>query len=198
MSKTILGLVMVAVLSVPQSASAFGWRAWRTAYYSYYYPVPVVAYSPVVFCVPAYTATVIAPVAAAPRSLAQPIPAPPSRAPATPRTQEPPLSAPATPGISESRKVPGATEELSYFNAYALAVTDAGSLIADRCRVSFWNLTDRPLTVKVADQSYVVQRNSQSMPMELSRQFVWRVDGREPQQERLPEGESGLVIVIRR
>src|SRR5207245_1651883 len=138
----------------------------------------------------AYAPLMAAPAIAALGPLAQPVPAPPSRQPTLPRTQEPPLSTPAAPSVRESRKVPGISEAHSYFNAYALAATDVAKPAADRCRVSFWNLTERSLTLKVAGQTYVVQRNSQSQPLEVERQFAWRVDEREPQQERVPEGES--------
>lgn len=201
---TTLMLSALALTALPTPASAFGWRYWR---WSAYYRAPVVVAAPPVlvvaappvYCLPAatYAPSVLAP-SAAPRPLAQPVPAPPSGgSQAAPRTQEPPLSAPPPPTPASPGRSPGVTESRSYFNSYALAGADLKPA-GDRCRVSFWNLTDGPVTVKVGDQAYSLSSNSQSQNLDLQRQFVWRVDDREPQWERVADGESGLVIVIRR
>lgn len=196
MSRTALPLAALALLTVVAPAPAFGWRHARTAYYV---QAPVlVAAAPAVVCVPAaaYVPTVLAPPPA--RPLAQPVAAPPSRGPVQPpRTQEPPLNVPAPPTPAQPSRGPGVTESRSYFNAYTVASADVKPA-ADHCRVSFWNLTERPVTVKVGDHSYAVASNSQSESLELQRQFVWRVDEREPQSERVADGQTGLVIVIRR
>jgi hypothetical protein len=187
-SARLLAVLTLAVL--PLSAPAFGWRQPRTVYC--YYPATVVVVAPVAYgeSMPLWTA----PPVAAPRPLAQPVPAPPSRTPLGPqRTQEPPLNAPT---IRESRKE--LSDGAPYYNAYALASTDAPRPAGDRCRVTFWNLTDHAITLKVGDQLQRIVRNEQSRPLELDRQFIWRVDDREPQTERVPAGETGLVIVIRR
>jgi hypothetical protein len=134
-----------------------------------------------------------------PRPLAQPVPAPPSRNPlAPPRTQEPPLGAPSTPNVRESRRVPNVADAQPFYNAYPLALGNDPAPATGRCRVSVWNLTGQPVSLKIGDQQQVVPRNEQSRPLEVDRQFIWRVDDREPQNERVPAGEAGLVIVLRR
>src|SRR5438270_23615 len=99
---TTLLLSALALTALPTPASAFGWR-WRS---TAYYRTPVVVAAPVLvvaappaYCLPGltYTPSVLAP-SAAPRPLAQPVPAPPSGGlQGAPRTQEPPLSAPPPP-----------------------------------------------------------------------------------------------------
>jgi len=42
------------------------------------------------------------------------------------------------------------------------------------------------------------RRAGKSVKLDLARQFVWRVDSRDQLQERVPDSEAGLEIVIRR
>jgi hypothetical protein len=195
MSALVRGIAMVGVLLVPAVASANGLRlrSQQTTHYSYpstsYYFYP--AYYPshsVVECLPVApsvmpraTTTAEPPQAGAPRKLAQPVPAPasPEKGSETPRGA----------GVSESR---------SYFSAYAVVVRDAQPRPAnDRARVGFWNLSNADITLTVANQAYALQRGK-SLTLDLPREFVWRVDSREPQNEKMPENESALEIVIRR
>jgi hypothetical protein len=63
--------------------------------------------------------------------------------------------------------------------------------------VGFWNLTDRNLTVSVAGQAHPIPRGK-ILKLEVGRQFVWRVEGHEPQNEIVPMENSGVEIVLRR
>jgi hypothetical protein len=111
----------------------------------------------------------------------------------TPRGSEPPR-------VSESPKVgesPRVSETHSYFDAYPVAPRAGEKPNATHCAVGFWNLTDHDVRLTVAGQSYPLGRG-QNMKLDLDRQFVWRVDQREPQNEQIPASESALEIVIRR
>jgi len=66
-----------------------------------------------------------------------------------------------------------------------------------RLTAGFWNLTDHDLTIKVDGQSHVVARGK-NLPLEVGRQFVWQIEGRDPQREQIATGESAIEIVIRR
>ena len=68
---------------------------------------------------------------------------------------------------------------------------------ADRFSIAFWNLSNSDLVLKVASRSYPLPRNK-NLQLEMDRDFVWQVEGREAQVERIPTNESGLEIVIRR
>lgn len=205
---------LTALLILALAAPAHGWWHWpRTV--THYYPAPAVvtAYptvvvptvpvyaAPVAFCPPAAVAL---PVLPSVRPYARPtpagpstIPTPPTRptapsaapapTPAGPRTQEPPMST--GPAVSESRS--------SYFNAYAVAPRDTAPADSARCPVGFWNLTGQDLTITVANQTHTLPRG-QRLKVDLDRQFVWRVEQREPQNQRVPDGEAALEIVIRR
>jgi len=63
--------------------------------------------------------------------------------------------------------------------------------------VAFWNLTDQDLALRIDGKPQPLQRG-QSITLDLGRQFVWQVEGRDPQRENIPLGESALEIVIRR
>jgi hypothetical protein len=85
----------------------------------------------------------------------------------------------------------------SYYDAYAVAPRGPTSSVGDRCSVAFWNLTGHELTIKVDGQGHAISAGK-SIPLEVGRQFVWKIEGREPQTERIATGESALEIVIRR
>jgi hypothetical protein len=91
------------------------------------------------------------------------------------------------PAVSESR----------FYDVFAVAPGDRTRPAADRCSVAFWNLSGQDLTLTVAGQKQTIVRGK-SLTLELDRQFVWQVEGRESQAERVPATESGLEIVIRR
>jgi hypothetical protein len=190
MSALARGLVVIGLVLLPAMAAANGLRVRSQQSYYYYYPTTAYYYYPTysaAVCVeeaaPTFAPRPTQEPAPAPRKLAQPVPAGPSAGPA--KTAEPPRS----PGVNESR---------SYFSAYAVAPRDAQpQLAADRARVGFWNLSPVDITLTVANQAYTLPRGK-SVKLELPRQFVWRVDAREPQNEKMPESQTALEIVIRR
>jgi hypothetical protein len=190
MSALVRGLAVIGLVVLPAMAAGNGLRMrsqQQSSYYYYpttsYYYYPTATAAVCVAEAPTFAPRATQEPALAPRKLAQPVPAGPSAG--TGKTVEPPRS----PGVNESR---------SYFSAYAVAPRDAQPrLAADRARVGFWNLSEVDLTLTIANQAYTLPRGK-SVKLELPRQFVWRVDAREPQSEKMPESESALEIVIRR
>jgi hypothetical protein len=67
----------------------------------------------------------------------------------------------------------------------------------DRKSVTFWNLTDAALTLKIDGQNQVVPAKS-SQTFEVAGEFAWRVEGREPEVGRVATEEAGVTIVIGR
>lgn len=165
------GLVLVVAVA---PAHAFGWRWSRSSYSSpvVYYSAPV--YVTPIRCVPIATAP--------PRMLAVPTPAPPTQ------TKEPPLGPGGAPKISESYY-----HERRYSPPTA---PNAATVAAEKCRVGFWNVTGRDLTLTIAGQIYPLPRNG-SLTLDLSRAFTWQVDQRTPLSERVPESLTAHEIVIR-
>ncbi len=133
-----------------------------------------------------------APTTPAQRSYATPTAAPPSTTP-PPLVEPPPTTKPSVPG----ERPPAVSESASYFDTYAVAPRSGSRPTGDRCTVGFWNLSDRDITVKVDGQPHTVVRGK-SLPLEVGREFVWQVEGRDPQKEQIATGEVALEIVIRR
>jgi hypothetical protein len=193
MTTLVRGLSLVALVICPTavSASGLGLRGTQAShsYYCYYQAAPAYSYAmsyaqpaPATYAAPAYaTPECTTEQAPAPRKLAQPKPAGPS---AGPKTTEPPRAA----GVAEQR---------SYFSAYAVAPRTTDQPAGERARVGFWNLSSQDLRLNIAGQPYTLKRG-QSVKLDLARQFAWRVDGRDTQNETVPASEGALEIVIRR
>jgi hypothetical protein len=193
-------------------------------YYPAYYPVyyaPSVRYSyhvpNVTYYVPTYQAVAAVPAATcavpvqfvAPPvgTFATPFPAPPSG------TVEPPISVPfkQPPSVKESTsqqppdvkestdqqppKVKESTNK-SYGSFYS--GPPAGGPVTDTtmCKVGFWNLSNRPITVRVSGEVHVLQV-SQSLALILPRQFDYQLDLEAPQTEIVPAGRASVDIVLR-
>jgi hypothetical protein len=217
---------VVLLLACPVTAYGWGWHGRTAVRTAYYYPVTVVA-APVYVPAVALPAPVYAPpppvfpavpAAVVPPGYACPAPAPPSGVIAVPAAPQPPAgpapgtapsanqpgpTAPATsappstgPVTSESSRKPADTAASAYFDTYTVAGSPDRPA-GERCRVSFWNLAGRRLTLKVDGRSVVLEA-SKKMSFDLGRHFVWRVDDRDPQNETVPAEESGLEIVVRR
>jgi hypothetical protein len=179
MSAKARATAVLLVLILPLTASAFGFRSRpeTTTYYSYY-PAPVVwvaAYP--VYCVP----VVVAVPAPPPRVYAAPTAAPP--------LANPPPAPPMPPAVGEQRT--------SYYDAYAVAGREGQPVDGERCSVGFWNSTDRDLVLRVAGQVRALPRG-RGVTLVLPRDFVWQLDSRDPQVERVQAKESAVEIVIRR
>jgi len=160
----------------------------------YYYPspfvyVPVVAPAVPVFVAPALpycpppVAETLAPTPP-PRIYATPTPAPPTVPPGG--QQPPPNQQP--PGVGESR---------SFYDAYGVAVREESSATPERVAIGFWNHSTKDMVLKVDGQPRTLARG-QSVLLTLPRQFVWQIDERQPLNERVPAGQAGVDIVIRR
>lgn len=200
MSAWVRGLALFGLLALPAIASANGLRVRATQSYYYYYPVTSYYYAPApVYAVECLdvrpTAGVQATLQPAPRATSEPAPAP--RKYAQPSPAGPSSSPSAAPKTSEPPRNPGVSESRSYFSAYAVAPRTAEKPAGDRARVGFWNLSERDVVLTVANQAYSLPRGK-SVRLDLPREFVWRVDSREAQNEKMPENESALEIVIRR
>jgi hypothetical protein len=89
------------------------------------------------------------------------------------------------------------SESKSYYDLYPLVPRSTDTPSAERCQAGFWNLTDRDLTLKIDGQNRVLGRG-QGFNQKVSRQFVWQVEGREAQTERVASADAGVEILIRR
>jgi hypothetical protein len=105
-----------------------------------------------------------------------------------------PTPAPPSPTgpVAPTNPVPKVSETRSFYDAAAPARTGDESLA-----VGFWNLSDHDVTVIVNDQRYFLPPR-QSVKANVARQFTWRLEGRDLEPERIPDGVSSAEIVIRR
>ena len=119
------------------------------------------------YCVPTPT---VMPVPDAYPKYATPTPAPPSS------TSEPPLGAndPRMPKI----------------------VVKSADAKKDRCRVGFWNLAGRDLSVTIEGKAYSLPKN-QVLTFDMDRQFTWQVAGKTPQIQRVPDSQPAYEVLIR-
>jgi hypothetical protein len=172
-SRTILVSGLVLAFLVRPVAGFGGRLGW--GYSAHYYPVAQVVYYPVY--APVYCPVAVAPVSAG-TIYAIPRSAPPSGS----QTGEPPLpSSPERgPKIIESRSLGGSYDTKDN----------------DLCRVGFWNIAGRDVTVTINGKARTVPRN-RSITVELSRRFVWQVEERDPHREQVPTGQTTYEIVIR-
>jgi hypothetical protein len=131
------------------------------------------------------------PTAAPPSATPAPCPQPPPPAPVTPAPQPEPMTAPL------SLKPTGRITEARFFDSYPVAARPGEHPDAARCSVSFWNLTDRQLTVRVAGRSHTVPAH-QRLLLELERRFDWQVERYPPQTEEVKAAHAGAAIIIRR
>jgi hypothetical protein len=148
---------------------------------SYYYVVPYYYYCPpppMVIAVPD-----------ARPGYAIPTPAPPS--PLSP-TAEPPLQKgptkavndPCLPVIVTSRAFGGSQ------------VPGAAPLTKDRCRVGFWNLSGRDVTLVIDGKAWQLFKD-RAVTLDLDRHFAWQIQGGTQRVERLPEGLAAHEVLIR-
>jgi hypothetical protein len=185
MLRTVQNALLVALITAISAgsarASSWGppWHSSGYCYPSYYYPAPVAYYyvaPPAYYCAPVIRAV------PAVGPYAQPTPAPPSsnREPALKKkTLEPPK-------VSESQSL-----SISADKTVPVVVDSKGC-----CRVGFWNVTGREVTLIIDGQTYVVPRD-RNLTLKLARQFSWRVQGREPQTERVSDDKVNHEIVVR-
>jgi hypothetical protein len=187
MSKMVFTLALTVLLFLPLSASAhgYGWGRMNSAGY-YCYPAPL-CWDPCAIYIPSCPPTgVIAP------GSPTPVPGAPS-GPLAPPTAAPPSAGPLNPDKSK----PDVTESRSYYESFSVPPQPTDKLRDDRCAIGFWNLTGRDVTVSVEGHAHSLPRGK-NLKLQVGRQFVWRVEGHEPQSETVPKENSGVEIVLRR
>ena len=134
--------------------------------------------------------------------LAQPRAAPPSVSPITVALEKkseakPAVSETAKPETGAIKQGAAVREEGPFYDTYAIALKNDQKPANDQCSVTFMNLSDRPIKVMVENQERTLAKGaSETLPVK--RQFVWRMEGREPQNEQVGTGDYALQIVIRR
>jgi hypothetical protein len=202
-----LAAVLVAAVTPLTASAHFRLFARPQEARAYYYcPVPVVAVVPTpVIAVP------VAPVAPAPvmtlpvlpvappqvvapgpvvaPPVAAPAPAPPSPAPVVPVPSAPPTMPPAGPSASTSEKARD-----SFYDVYP---STERSALAGRAAVAVWNLSGGTLTLTVAGRRHTLPPG-RNLSLDLDREFSWQLEGRDTEVTRVPAGETGATLVIRR
>ena len=184
MSKSVYAGAIIAILFLPLPVFAHGF-GWRSNAMGYYYPAPI-CWTPCPISLPpcpppgSPIATPAVPVG---------MPEPPLAAP----TAAPPSAGPISPGKSQ----PEVSESRSFYESFGVQSQSQDKLLPDHCTVGFWNLTGRDLTVLVEGQNHVVLRGK-ILKLQAGRQFAWRMEGHEPQNETVPMENSGVEIVLRR
>ena len=172
--------VLCVVVTLPiaaTAADAFGGRLGggsstpaRPVSYSYYVaPVTYWYY----YCPPT---PMVLPVPATQPTYARPTPAPPSQTP------EPPLqkmiSDPRAPVVITTRSPSSMPSD------------------KDRCRVGFWNLTNRDVTLTIDGKAWTVPAN-RTITLETGRQFTWQIGQKAQHVERVADGLATHEVVIR-
>lgn len=194
MPRFLCSLAVLMVMAFPLTAVANFWSSCPQTV-SYYYEIPVVYAPPPVYCVGPYAGPlgqpprVVTP-APAPRLLANPSAAPPSS------EREPPVAPPSKPAPRPGETMPRVMES-NFYDVYPVTSREGTKPTGDSYPIGIWNLSNTDLIVKVAGQPHTLPRNK-NLQLHVGRQFVWQVEGREAQVERIPAGESALEIVIRR
>jgi hypothetical protein len=102
--------------------------------------------------------------------------------PAPPSSKEPPLGKP----LSGSVEMPMIVASHS-----ANKPLPASAI----CRVGFWNLTGRDVSVTIEGKVVSIQKN-RTLTLDLPSQFTWQVEGRPQHVERLADGKANHEVVI--
>jgi hypothetical protein len=187
MSRLLWSLAVVGALTCSSRVSAQWWSAGRPLV-TVYYPVCVtpVLTARVVYFTPVPVAIPVAPAIVCPPPVlpayAQPTAAPPSSTP--------------LPSLGPSMKKVPEVQEMHFSPDNGMTKVVVAKKEADVCRVGFWNLADRDVTLKIDGQARLLPRGK-SVTLNLGRQFVWQVDQQALQRESIPAEKSTLEIVIR-
>ncbi len=202
MNRTFAALLCLGLAAGPAAANFGLFR--RAAPVQSYYPYPVTSYyyapAPVYYALPPTyfapppvavpsclpgPAVSVGPPPHAPRPFAVPESAPPS--PSGPLPSRPP----ARTAFETSSLKPG----VPFFSIFPGG--DAGRLSrSGACTVTFWNLSDSSLTLRVSGDRRTLERR-RSLTLELDREFTWQIDGRAAEVSRAPTEEGGVTVVIR-
>lgn len=176
---------LVGFLGVASAVQAFGWgrsSASRSAPVAYvpavYAPAPMMAPW---LCVPSVPTPRVAPL---PRTITVAPLAAPKSAPPSGKTAEPPLDPKRAPVIIESRSFGGAF------------LPQGPAPSAGRCRVGFWNVTGRDVTLTVNGQARTLSKD-RALTVELDRTFGWQIDSGAAHAERVPDEQTSFEVIIR-
>jgi hypothetical protein len=192
-----LGAALVVATLVPHPAGATG-----------LYPagpvvvirIPAYYYAPPCYTLPlVHSPTYVYPLTVAPAvplavPLAVPTPAPPSKP-----TVEPPVSPklempPAVKAMNVPMAPAGGTAAPTVLEARS--TNPPGGPAKDRCRVGFWNLSGKDVSLVVDGKSHAVARD-RAVTLELPRTFVWRINQQAPNTERVADDQATFEVVIR-
>jgi hypothetical protein len=188
-SKVLIAVLLLLGATSSAHAWWWGWRGWgwsryypayyRPAYYSYYAPAYYNPGYPV--CAVNVPTAIVAP-PATPQS------APPAKklVEAAPggQSNEPPL------GDMLKKVPPKIVESRSMGGSYA----QTGS--KDRCKVGFWNLTGRDVSLKVDGQERMLPKD-RAVTLDLDRVFVWQLDQSQAVSERVPDEQAFHEVILR-
>ncbi|MSQ97083.1 MAG: hypothetical protein EXR98_21370 [Gemmataceae bacterium] len=180
-SRLALG-VFASLLLIVSSADAFGGR-FGIRRSSAYYSVPSTSgfwLDP--NCLPLPKVLPV-PDAGRTQKFATPTTAPPSP------TAEPPLQK----KTSNDPRMPVITTAHSLPSGF---VPGAAPLPKERCRVGFWNLSGREVTLTVDGKTWTLTKD-RSLTLDLDRQFAWQIAGQALRVERVPEGQAAQEVLIR-
>lgn len=78
-------------------------------------------------------------------------------------------------------------------------ITAAHSLGMDpskTCRVGFWNLTGREVTLTIEGKSWTLPKN-QVLNFQMERNFTWQVNGQLQHIERVPDGQASYEVLVK-
>jgi hypothetical protein len=129
------------------------------------------------YCVPSPMIVPVPDAARVPQ--ARPTPAPPSQ------SAEPPINQ----GAANAFKAPVIITTHSQTNSPA-------PLLKDRCRVGFWNLTGRDVTLTVDGKTWTLPRD-RATTLDLDRQFTWQTAEQSQRNVIVPDGQATFEVVIR-
>ena len=182
---------LTCLWSAPQRAAAAGVDVWLDC-----------SSIPVIWTQFLPTQSVPAKPQPAKQRFAQPTAAPSSPAPLTAMLEKKPENKPIIaefprPEPAGKQSSAAVREEGPFYDTYSVALKNDQKPANDQCTVTFTNLSERPIKLMVEDQERALARG-ESVKLPVKRQFIWRMEGREPQNEQVGTGDFALQIVIRR
>ncbi len=181
----LLALFVFALEVAPLSANGFGMVRRPSEVRSAYY-FPSVVYVPV-------AAPVVFPMVPAQPFILTPY-ALPLAAPAS-TTVEPPLFQQPRPRVSEGSTSLRAGESSYQVLPGPMRMGRDGE--SERCSVGFWNLTSKPLTLRINNRDWPLTPGK-SVTLDLPPTFAWQIAGREAEATRIPSGRGTAEVLIRR
>jgi len=96
------------------------------------------------------------------------------------------------PGLGSTiKKGPTVTESRSKTGGYAEAGTTK-----ERCKVGFWNVTGRDVTLKIDGQPRLLPKD-RAVTLDLDRSFAWQIDQGESVIENVPEEQGFFEVILR-